>query len=180
MESEESAIRSCPLCQLTFPTGYPDDALIKHIDSHLENSKIWPFFLFFFSFEELYTLFSSRLKLFIFIEAFLTQQWFDESAWFFFQNFPTLTAVFLFLIYNSARHQQLYSSFLLTTYVGDIFCIFLQQTEAAETQLKRGDQLEWTHVRAVTCTCSFHVLVLSCITALKCLTLVHAGFEWGH
>ncbi|CAG01634.1 unnamed protein product, partial [Tetraodon nigroviridis] len=40
MESEESAIRSCPLCQLTFPTGYPDDALIKHIDSHLENSKI--------------------------------------------------------------------------------------------------------------------------------------------
>ncbi|XP_026200741.1 TANK-binding kinase 1-binding protein 1-like isoform X2 [Anabas testudineus] len=40
MESEESAARSCPLCQLTFPTGYPDDALIKHIDSHLENSKI--------------------------------------------------------------------------------------------------------------------------------------------
>ncbi|XP_047184105.1 TANK-binding kinase 1-binding protein 1-like [Scophthalmus maximus] len=40
MESEESAVRSCPLCQLTFPTGYPDDALIKHIDSHLENSKI--------------------------------------------------------------------------------------------------------------------------------------------
>lgn len=50
MESEESAIRSCPLCQLTFPTGYPDDALIKHIDSHLENSKIWPFFSFFFLF----------------------------------------------------------------------------------------------------------------------------------
>ncbi|XP_053707764.1 TANK-binding kinase 1-binding protein 1-like isoform X2 [Synchiropus splendidus] len=40
MESEESAVRSCPLCHLTFPTGYPDDALIKHIDSHLENSKI--------------------------------------------------------------------------------------------------------------------------------------------
>ncbi|XP_034046641.1 TANK-binding kinase 1-binding protein 1-like isoform X2 [Thalassophryne amazonica] len=40
MESEESAARNCPLCQLTFPTGYPDDALIKHIDSHLENSKI--------------------------------------------------------------------------------------------------------------------------------------------
>ncbi|XP_029945552.1 TANK-binding kinase 1-binding protein 1-like [Salarias fasciatus] len=40
MESEENASRSCPLCQLTFPTGYPDDALIKHIDSHLENSKI--------------------------------------------------------------------------------------------------------------------------------------------
>nr|XP_020464010.1 TANK-binding kinase 1-binding protein 1-like [Monopterus albus] len=40
MEPEESAARSCPLCQLTFPTGYPDDALIKHIDSHLENSKI--------------------------------------------------------------------------------------------------------------------------------------------
>lgn len=40
MESEESAVRSCPLCQLAFPTGYPDDALIKHIDSHLENSKI--------------------------------------------------------------------------------------------------------------------------------------------
>ncbi|XP_056143540.1 TANK-binding kinase 1-binding protein 1-like [Lampris incognitus] len=40
MESEENAMRSCPLCQLTFPTGYPDDALIKHIDSHLENSKI--------------------------------------------------------------------------------------------------------------------------------------------
>ncbi|XP_029997388.1 TANK-binding kinase 1-binding protein 1-like isoform X3 [Sphaeramia orbicularis] len=40
MESEENTVRSCPLCQLTFPTGYPDDALIKHIDSHLENSKI--------------------------------------------------------------------------------------------------------------------------------------------
>lgn len=40
MESEESAVRSCPLCQLTFPTSYPDDALIKHIDTHLENSKI--------------------------------------------------------------------------------------------------------------------------------------------
>ncbi|XP_061557301.1 TANK-binding kinase 1-binding protein 1-like isoform X2 [Phycodurus eques] len=40
MESDESAVRSCPLCQLTFPTGYPDDALIRHIDSHLENSKI--------------------------------------------------------------------------------------------------------------------------------------------
>lgn len=121
MESEESAIRSCPLCQLTFPTGYPDDALIKHIDSHLENSKIWPFFSFFFAFKELYTLFSSRLKLLIFIEVFLTQQWFDESAWLFFQNFPSPTAVFLFLIYNSARHQQLYSSFLLTTYVGETF-----------------------------------------------------------
>uniref|UniRef100_W5KL41 TBK1 binding protein 1 n=1 Tax=Astyanax mexicanus TaxID=7994 RepID=W5KL41_ASTMX len=40
MESEENDSRSCPLCQLTFPTGYPEDALIKHIDSHLENSKI--------------------------------------------------------------------------------------------------------------------------------------------
>ncbi|XP_067089561.1 TANK-binding kinase 1-binding protein 1-like [Osmerus mordax] len=40
METEENNARSCPLCQLTFPTGYPDDALIKHIDSHLENSKI--------------------------------------------------------------------------------------------------------------------------------------------
>ncbi|KAM6957528.1 TANK-binding kinase 1-binding protein 1-like [Aplochiton taeniatus] len=40
METEENDARSCPLCQLTFPTGYPDDALIKHIDSHLENSKI--------------------------------------------------------------------------------------------------------------------------------------------
>ncbi|XP_049602146.1 TANK-binding kinase 1-binding protein 1 isoform X1 [Syngnathus scovelli] len=40
MESDESAVRSCPLCQLTFPIGYPDDALIRHIDSHLENSKI--------------------------------------------------------------------------------------------------------------------------------------------
>ncbi|XP_028331506.1 TANK-binding kinase 1-binding protein 1 [Gouania willdenowi] len=40
MESEESDMRSCPLCQLIFPIGYPDDALIKHIDSHLENSKI--------------------------------------------------------------------------------------------------------------------------------------------
>ncbi|KAL7830051.1 hypothetical protein SRHO_G00311780 [Serrasalmus rhombeus] len=40
MESEENDSRSCPLCQLTFPTGYPDDALIKHIDTHLENSKI--------------------------------------------------------------------------------------------------------------------------------------------
>ncbi|GAA6071329.1 TANK-binding kinase 1-binding protein 1, partial [Tachysurus ichikawai] len=37
---EESDVRSCPLCQLIFPVGYPDDALIKHIDSHLENSKI--------------------------------------------------------------------------------------------------------------------------------------------
>ncbi|XP_028845585.1 TANK-binding kinase 1-binding protein 1 [Denticeps clupeoides] len=37
---EESEMRSCPLCQLVFPMGYPDDALIKHIDSHLENSKI--------------------------------------------------------------------------------------------------------------------------------------------
>ncbi|XP_070305699.1 TANK-binding kinase 1-binding protein 1 [Salvelinus sp. IW2-2015] len=40
METEEDDARSCPLCQLTFPTGYPDDALIKHIDTHLENSKI--------------------------------------------------------------------------------------------------------------------------------------------
>lgn len=40
METEESEMRSCPLCQLIFPVGYPDDALIKHIDSHLENSKI--------------------------------------------------------------------------------------------------------------------------------------------
>ncbi|XP_054616885.1 TANK-binding kinase 1-binding protein 1 [Dunckerocampus dactyliophorus] len=40
METEESDVRSCPLCQLMFPVGYPDDALIKHIDSHLENSKI--------------------------------------------------------------------------------------------------------------------------------------------
>ncbi|XP_076863877.1 TANK-binding kinase 1-binding protein 1-like [Brachyhypopomus gauderio] len=40
MESEENDSRNCPLCQLTFPTGYPDDALIKHIDTHLENSKI--------------------------------------------------------------------------------------------------------------------------------------------
>lgn len=46
MESEENAVRSCPLCQLAFPTGYPDDALIKHIDSHLENSKIWTTFFF--------------------------------------------------------------------------------------------------------------------------------------
>uniref|UniRef100_A0A4W4EKK0 UBZ1-type domain-containing protein n=1 Tax=Electrophorus electricus TaxID=8005 RepID=A0A4W4EKK0_ELEEL len=37
---EESDVRSCPLCHLIFPVGYPDDALIKHIDSHLENSKI--------------------------------------------------------------------------------------------------------------------------------------------
>ncbi|KAM6176026.1 TANK-binding kinase 1-binding protein 1 [Erethizon dorsatum] len=40
METVGSDIRSCPLCQLGFPVGYPDDALIKHIDSHLENSKI--------------------------------------------------------------------------------------------------------------------------------------------
>ncbi|XP_041122899.1 LOW QUALITY PROTEIN: TANK-binding kinase 1-binding protein 1-like [Polyodon spathula] len=40
METEDCDIRSCPLCQLTFPIGYPDDALIKHIDTHLENSKI--------------------------------------------------------------------------------------------------------------------------------------------
>lgn len=40
METVGSDIRSCPLCQLGFPIGYPDDALIKHIDSHLENSKI--------------------------------------------------------------------------------------------------------------------------------------------
>nr|XP_033775079.1 TANK-binding kinase 1-binding protein 1 [Geotrypetes seraphini]XP_033775080.1 TANK-binding kinase 1-binding protein 1 [Geotrypetes seraphini] len=40
MEAVDSDIRSCPLCQVAFPMGYPDDALIKHIDSHLENSKI--------------------------------------------------------------------------------------------------------------------------------------------
>ncbi|XP_031416978.1 TANK-binding kinase 1-binding protein 1 isoform X2 [Clupea harengus] len=41
METEEETdMRSCPLCQLIFPMGYPDDALIKHIDSHLENSII--------------------------------------------------------------------------------------------------------------------------------------------
>ncbi|XP_076855319.1 TANK-binding kinase 1-binding protein 1 [Brachyhypopomus gauderio] len=41
METEEETdVRSCPLCHLIFPVGYPDDALIKHIDSHLENSKI--------------------------------------------------------------------------------------------------------------------------------------------
>ncbi|KAG7317413.1 hypothetical protein KOW79_019711 [Hemibagrus wyckioides] len=40
MDEEESETRSCPLCQLSFPTGFPDDALITHIDTHLENSKI--------------------------------------------------------------------------------------------------------------------------------------------
>ncbi|CAH2301809.1 Hypothetical predicted protein [Pelobates cultripes] len=40
METMDSEVRSCPLCQLAFPVGYPDDVLIKHIDSHLENSKI--------------------------------------------------------------------------------------------------------------------------------------------
>ncbi|KAI5607258.1 TANK-binding kinase 1-binding protein 1, partial [Silurus asotus] len=40
MKEEESDTRSCPLCQLSFPTGFPDDALITHIDTHLENSKI--------------------------------------------------------------------------------------------------------------------------------------------
>ena len=40
METVGSDILSCPLCQLGFPVGYPDDALINHIDSHLENSKI--------------------------------------------------------------------------------------------------------------------------------------------
>ncbi|KAM9493724.1 TANK-binding kinase 1-binding protein 1-like isoform 1-T3 [Clarias gariepinus] len=40
MEEEESDSRSCPLCQLSFPTGFPEDALITHIDTHLENSKI--------------------------------------------------------------------------------------------------------------------------------------------
>ncbi|GAA6099948.1 TANK-binding kinase 1-binding protein 1-like isoform X1, partial [Tachysurus ichikawai] len=40
MDEEESDTRSCPLCQLSFPTGFPDDALITHIDTHLENSKI--------------------------------------------------------------------------------------------------------------------------------------------
>lgn len=40
MEEEESDSRSCPLCQLSFPTGFPDDALITHMDTHLENSKI--------------------------------------------------------------------------------------------------------------------------------------------
>ncbi|XP_016057694.1 PREDICTED: TANK-binding kinase 1-binding protein 1 [Miniopterus natalensis] len=40
METVGSDIRSCPLCHRGFPVGYPDDALIKHIDSHLENSKI--------------------------------------------------------------------------------------------------------------------------------------------
>ncbi|XP_051894335.1 TANK-binding kinase 1-binding protein 1-like [Pristis pectinata] len=40
METGDSDMRSCPLCQLAFPINYPDDALIKHIDTHLENSKI--------------------------------------------------------------------------------------------------------------------------------------------
>uniref|UniRef100_A0A4W3GTG6 TANK-binding kinase 1-binding protein 1-like n=1 Tax=Callorhinchus milii TaxID=7868 RepID=A0A4W3GTG6_CALMI len=40
METVDSETRSCPLCQLAFPLSYPDDALIKHIDTHLENSKI--------------------------------------------------------------------------------------------------------------------------------------------
>ncbi|KAB5530603.1 hypothetical protein PHYPO_G00131230 [Pangasianodon hypophthalmus] len=40
MDEEESDSRSCPLCQLSFPTGFPDHALITHIDTHLENSKI--------------------------------------------------------------------------------------------------------------------------------------------
>ncbi|XP_067824919.1 TANK-binding kinase 1-binding protein 1 [Heptranchias perlo] len=40
METGDSDIRNCPLCQLAFPLNYPDDALIKHIDTHLENSKI--------------------------------------------------------------------------------------------------------------------------------------------
>lgn len=40
LETGDSEVRSCPLCQLAFPIGYPDDALVKHIDSHLENSKI--------------------------------------------------------------------------------------------------------------------------------------------
>ncbi|XP_043530808.1 TANK-binding kinase 1-binding protein 1 isoform X2 [Chiloscyllium plagiosum] len=40
METGDSDIRSCPLCHLAFPLNYPDDALIKHIDTHLENSKI--------------------------------------------------------------------------------------------------------------------------------------------
>ncbi|XP_009273153.1 PREDICTED: TANK-binding kinase 1-binding protein 1 [Aptenodytes forsteri] len=40
LETVDSEVRSCPLCQLAFPIGYPDDALVKHIDSHLENSKI--------------------------------------------------------------------------------------------------------------------------------------------
>ncbi|XP_064380729.1 TANK-binding kinase 1-binding protein 1 [Dromaius novaehollandiae] len=40
LEAAESEARSCPLCQLAFPVGYPDAALVKHIDSHLENSKI--------------------------------------------------------------------------------------------------------------------------------------------
>lgn len=40
METVDSDIQSCSLCQVAFPTGYPDDALIKHIDSYLENSKI--------------------------------------------------------------------------------------------------------------------------------------------
>ncbi|XP_053944431.1 TANK-binding kinase 1-binding protein 1 [Cuculus canorus] len=40
LETVDSEVRSCPLCQLAFPIGYPDAALVKHIDSHLENSKI--------------------------------------------------------------------------------------------------------------------------------------------
>ncbi|XP_062894007.1 TANK-binding kinase 1-binding protein 1 [Mobula hypostoma] len=40
METGDSDMRNCPLCQLAFPINYPDDALIKHIDTHLENSKI--------------------------------------------------------------------------------------------------------------------------------------------
>ncbi|KAM8795203.1 TANK-binding kinase 1-binding protein 1 [Eudromia elegans] len=40
LETAESGVRSCPLCQAAFPAGYPDAAVVKHIDSHLENSKI--------------------------------------------------------------------------------------------------------------------------------------------
>lgn len=180
MESEESAIRSCPLCQLTFPTGYPDDALIKHIDSHLENSKIWPFFFsFFFLKKTLYTLFSTWHS---------HQADFIPFCWVFFsnpavvwwvcmiilKNFPGPTTGFLILTSTTVLRIATLFQFASHILRRDLFCIFRQQTGGGEAQLKRGHELEWTHVFSVRCTRSFHVLVLSGLTAPVCLTLVCA------
>lgn len=152
MESEESAIRSCPLCQLTFPTGYPDDALIKHIDSHLENSKIWPFFkkkqkkpkqnkkknftltklkLFIF-----YWSFSNQavvwwVCMIIFKELYLSHRSFLVSN---LQQCSSSTALFQFSSHN--------------TCVRDVFAYFGDR-----------DEMEWTHMCSVTHT---RVIFMSC------------------
>lgn len=122
MESEESAIRSCPLCQLTFPTGYPDDALIKHIDSHLENSKIWPFFFLFkiplhFVFHLTFTpgwLYSFSLSFFQPSSGLMSlHDYLKELSW---SNHRLLVCCHL----QQCSTSQLYSSLLLTSW-GETF-----------------------------------------------------------